>query len=91
MIKGTFSQEFLKQLRRLFGPRNATPLQYNFHRFNDLEKGAGTQQNSEADLSVSVQVPSVEVWVERGLPWCRGTEYNSAGISSFDLMPQAKL
>ena len=58
--------------------------------FTDLmiwKKEQGPNKSLSQILSVSVQESSVEVWVESGL----GTEYNSADISSFDLMPRAKL
>ena len=46
-----------------------------------------TPQETESDLPVSVQESLAEVWVNSGLPWGRGTEYNSpecAGISPLE-------
>ena len=38
-----------------------------------------TPQETEPDLPVSVQESPVDMWVDSGLLWVRGTEYNSPG------------
>ena len=43
------------------------------------EKGEVTPQETEPDMLVSVQESLAEVWIDNGLPWVRGTEYNSHG------------
>ena len=61
------------------------------------QTGAMTPQETEPDLPMSVQESPLEAWVDSGLPWGRGTEYNSPGISPFEggppilVWPQAKL
>ena len=47
-------------------------------------------QETDPDLPVSVQESPAEAWVNSGLPWGRGTEHNSAGISPLDPYPEAK-
>ena len=41
-------------------------------------------QETEPDLPVSVQESPAKVWVDSGLLWGQGIEYNSAGISPFE-------
>ena len=38
-----------------------------------------TPQETELDLPVSVWESPLEVWVNSGLPWDWGTDYNSLG------------
>ena len=51
----------------------------NFMSTRTKEKGAVTPQETEPDLPVSVQESPVDMWVDSGLLWVRGTEYNSPG------------
>ena len=48
------------------------------------EKEAVSPQETEPDLPVSVQQFLVEAWLDNGLLWGQGTEYNSTGISPFE-------
>ena len=43
-----------------------------------------TPQETEPDLLVIVWESLVELWINIGLPWGWGTEYNSPGISPFE-------
>ena len=43
-----------------------------------------TAQETEPDLPVSVQESPAKVWVDSGLLWGQGTEYNSAVINPFE-------
>ena len=42
------------------------------------EKGVVTPQETEPDSPVSVQESLSEAWVNSGLLWVRGTEYNGS-------------
>ena len=43
------------------------------------EKGAVTPQETEPDLLVSTLEPPAEVWVDSGLLWGQGSDYNRPG------------
>ena len=42
-------------------------------------EGGRSPEETEPDLTVSVWESPVEVWVNSGLPWGPGTDYNSPG------------
>ena len=48
------------------------------------DKEAVTTQDSDPNFPVSVQESLVEVWVDSGCHWIRGTDYNSPGINPFE-------
>ena len=48
------------------------------------EKEAVSPQETESDLPVSVLESLAEAWVDSGLPWGQGSEYNSAGINPLE-------
>ena len=50
--------------------------------YRTQEKGAVTPEETEPDLPVSVWESPVEVWVNSGLPWGQGRDYNSPGSCS---------
>ena len=64
----------------------------NFVHTRSQEIGAVSPQETEPDISVSVQESLVEAWVNCGLLQSPGTEYNSVCTSPFEGgWPQAKL